>query len=270
MDWRNTYCEREMTDEQKTILQDLIDDVEDYAASREFKPRETEWRRELLSKARALLAASAPNTRAEPVAKYLVIAMDDDQRGHPVFCADENALHSAVRDCMFMEGVELDPEENEQVAGTVSALIEDGHVSFEGDPGIHLYHLPEGYAAPLATPSDKQEAVVDDDDARNRVTLDRRDLWDHVRGAIHAALNDKIPKNCVVSWAWEEATNRTMDIFQKIVDTAPLAQSAEQDRIDAEQVATITGADEHGPLIEWHKHWVDLIGAALYIKRASK
>jgi hypothetical protein len=58
-------------------------------------------------------------------------------------------------------------------------------------------------------------------DARNLVTLDRRDLWDHMRGAIHAALHDKIPKECVVSWAWEEATNRTMDIFQKIVDTAP-------------------------------------------------
>jgi hypothetical protein len=59
------------------------------------------------------------------------------------------------------------------------------------------------------------------EEARNLVVLDRRDLWDHVRGAIYAALNDKIPKDCVVSWAWEEATNRTMDIFQKIVDVAP-------------------------------------------------
>ncbi|MGF6764016.1 hypothetical protein P3T24_004347 [Paraburkholderia sp. GAS33] len=72
--------------------------------------------------------------------------------------------------------------------------------------------------APIAS---AEEAV--DDDARNLVTLDRRDLWDCVRGAIYAALNDKIPKNCVVSWAWEEATNRTMDIFQKIVDTHPAA-----------------------------------------------
>ena len=59
-----------------------------------------------------------------------------------------------------------------------------------------------------------------DDDARNRVTLDRRDLWDCIRGAIYAALNDKIPEDCVISWAWEEATNRTMDIFQKTVDAA--------------------------------------------------
>jgi hypothetical protein len=58
------------------------------------------------------------------------------------------------------------------------------------------------------------------DDARNRVTLNRRDLWDYMRGAIYAALNDKIPEDCVVSWAWEEATNRTIDIFQKTVDAA--------------------------------------------------
>lgn len=64
------------------------------------------------------------------------------------------------------------------------------------------------------------------EDARNLVTLDRRDLWDHVRGAIHGALHDKIPKDCVPSWAWEEATNRTFDIFRKIVDTAPVAPAA--------------------------------------------
>jgi hypothetical protein len=37
-------------------LQDLIDDVEDYAASREFKAVETKWRRDLLDSARAACA----------------------------------------------------------------------------------------------------------------------------------------------------------------------------------------------------------------------
>jgi hypothetical protein len=162
MDWRNTYCEREKmkltanakgTDAARRYLSEMLqkaiggNDFDAYIKNE--LAGDFAW-----NLVNTLLAASvfpdAPNPSVEPVAKYLVIAMDDDQRGHPVFCADENALHSAVRECMFMEGVELDPEENEQVAGTVSALIEDGHVSFEGDPGIHLYHLPEGYAAPLA------------------------------------------------------------------------------------------------------------------------
>jgi hypothetical protein len=75
-----------------------------------------------------------------------------------------------------------------------------------------------------ATLNDQQKAC---DDAKNQVTLDRRDLWDCVRGAIHAALSDKIPKDCVASWAWEEATNRTFDIFRKIVDTAPLPRTSD-------------------------------------------
>lgn len=70
----------------------------------------------------------------------------------------------------------------------------------------------------MTTYTDQQKAC---DDAKNQVTLDRRDLWDYVRGAIHSALNDKIPKDCVASWAWQEATNRTMDLFQKIVDATP-------------------------------------------------
>jgi hypothetical protein len=91
---------------------------------------------------------------------------------------------------------------------------------------------PYVYDAARALLASKPAVPCSADDTRNLVTLDRRDLWDHVRGAIHAALNDKIPKDCVVSWAWEEATNRTMDIFQTIVDTAP-AQSCG----DAEQAS---------------------------------
>ncbi|MFM0330690.1 hypothetical protein [Paraburkholderia strydomiana] len=101
----------------------------------------------------------------------------------------------------------------------------------------------------------RQPAAIDKgaatltDDARNLVTLDRRDLWDYVRGAIHAALNDKIPKNCVVSWAWEEATNRTMDIFQAIVDAAPLANEA------SKPAAPSVEQDERGALPERLMEW---------------
>jgi hypothetical protein len=78
----------------------------------------------------------------------------------------------------------------------------------------------------MNTYNDRQKACGDDD-AKNRITLDRRDLWDYIRGAIHAALHDKIPKDCVVSWAWEEATNRTLDIFNKLETTSPMTGFSE-------------------------------------------
>jgi hypothetical protein len=51
----------------RDLLQDLIDDVSDYAVSREFKQRESQWRTQLLESARAALATHAPLSD-EPVA----------------------------------------------------------------------------------------------------------------------------------------------------------------------------------------------------------
>ncbi|WP_175994836.1 hypothetical protein [Burkholderia vietnamiensis] len=48
----------------RDLLQDLIDDVSDYAASREFKPREKVWRDDVLARARDLLATPLPEPRA--------------------------------------------------------------------------------------------------------------------------------------------------------------------------------------------------------------
>ncbi|UEP31574.1 helix-turn-helix domain-containing protein [Burkholderia sp. B21-007] len=48
----------------RTLLQDLVDDVADYAASRDFRAGEEAWRDDILTRARALLAAQQP----EPIA----------------------------------------------------------------------------------------------------------------------------------------------------------------------------------------------------------
>lgn len=32
-----------------------------------------------------------------------------------------------------------------------------------------------------------------------------------------------------------------------------------------EAVAKVTGADEYGPMIEWRKHWADLVGRELFV-----
>ena len=49
----------------RALLQDLIDDVSDYAASREFRASETAWRDDILTRARALLATQQPEPRDE-------------------------------------------------------------------------------------------------------------------------------------------------------------------------------------------------------------
>jgi hypothetical protein len=73
---------------------------------------------------------------------YLVITMDDDHKGHPTFCPNEDAVRDVVRDAMFMPG-ELDADEQECVRQNAAALIESGAIHFEGDPSIHLYQMAE-------------------------------------------------------------------------------------------------------------------------------
>jgi|ERR1700737_1641608 len=79
---------------------------------------------------------------ASSCATFLVVVMDDYGNAHPHYCADEAAVEKVVRDCMFMEG-ELNSDELEQVRGHTANLLEEEFINFEGDPGIHLYRLPE-------------------------------------------------------------------------------------------------------------------------------
>ncbi|WP_175980016.1 hypothetical protein [Caballeronia zhejiangensis] len=70
-----------MTDQvliDRALLQELIDDVSDYAESRSFKKVEWHWRTELLEKARALLAAGASEGQAEPVGFAIAMPGSDD------------------------------------------------------------------------------------------------------------------------------------------------------------------------------------------------
>ena len=81
--------------------------------------------------------------------RFLMVAMDDDGCGNPVFCIDEAAVRDALLPLMFflMPGETLDAEHQEQFDANVAALLEDGFLTFEGDPGIHLYRLHVGAAS---------------------------------------------------------------------------------------------------------------------------
>ncbi|AIV86368.1 DUF551 domain-containing protein [Burkholderia pseudomallei] len=61
----------------RALLQDLIDDVSEYAASREFKPREKAWRDDVIERACALLAPTQqPSTEIQPDEEDRWISVD--------------------------------------------------------------------------------------------------------------------------------------------------------------------------------------------------
>lgn len=80
---------------------------------------------------------------------YLFIQMDDAGRAHVTACADEAAVLTAVISSMWVSGYELDDDEQQQAQELVQTLLEDGRMSFEGDPPIYLFRL----AATPITPS---------------------------------------------------------------------------------------------------------------------
>ena len=92
---------------------------------------------------RAALAASPAPAPQEPAARFLLVAMDDDGCGNPVFCADEKAVRAALAPLLFFFNEEhpLDAEDEASIDAHLESLLEDGFLGFEGDPGITLYKL---------------------------------------------------------------------------------------------------------------------------------
>jgi len=90
-----------------------------------------------------------PPTAAGVEPRFLLVSMDDDGKGWPVFCKDEAAVSAALLPLMFFlqDGETLDADHAEQFKGNLESLLEDGFLNFEGDPSIHLYRLHAGRAA---------------------------------------------------------------------------------------------------------------------------
>ncbi|WP_198433084.1 hypothetical protein [Burkholderia ubonensis] len=63
----------------------------------------------------------------------------------------------------------------------------------------------------------------------NSITLDRRDLFDFVRGAIKSTLQDyKAGEGMTPSWYWQEATNRTEAVLEALDTKSPYIEAAPQ------------------------------------------
>ena len=86
--------------------------------------------------------AAKPKYSALPIAppRFLFIAMDDDGNAHPVYCADEDAVKTEVRNAMFMPG-DIDRDHRYEVDGVTESLLESGAMIFEGDAPLYLYKL---------------------------------------------------------------------------------------------------------------------------------
>jgi hypothetical protein len=74
---------------------------------------------------------------------------------------------------------------------------------------------------------------------------------------------------------WQDDGEGAFEYIQRISYAQGLEDgAAKPDDIEPVEpvvpVAKITAADEYGPIIEWSKHWVHLIGASLFVRPAPK
>lgn len=96
-------------------------------------------------------------TGAGELTTYLFIAMDDDHGAHLTYCKDRDAVTSAVGAAMYMPYDAGDADQAEIVSAHVDTLLEDGAVTFEGDPPLYLYRI----ASSIAAQSGQRAGVAD-------------------------------------------------------------------------------------------------------------
>ncbi|MEW9586351.1 hypothetical protein [Paraburkholderia sp. DGU8] len=71
------------------------------------------------------------------------------------------------------------------------------------------------------------DVQVKADAVRNAVTIDRRDLFDLVRGGIKSALEDgNVGEGIVATWYWQEATTGPSEFWAISACSTPLSPPA--------------------------------------------
>jgi hypothetical protein len=85
-------------------------------------------------------ASLAVITAERNTACFLIVAMDDDGCGTPIYCKDESSVRDALRSLMF-SGESLNEEHERELDAQAELCIKEGGLSFEGDPSIDLYKL---------------------------------------------------------------------------------------------------------------------------------
>ena len=83
-------------------------------------------------------------------ARFLLVAMDDDGCGTPIYCQDESAVKTALLPLMFFlrPGESLSEEHAQEFDAQVEQCLENGGLTFEGDPPINLFKLHAARSKP--------------------------------------------------------------------------------------------------------------------------
>ncbi|KVD11634.1 hypothetical protein WI81_24390 [Burkholderia ubonensis] len=133
---------------------------------------------------------------------------------------EQPAAAPADERAAFIEAYVLTlPQENREVDPDAARRFAESVITACG-PSWQLWQAGIAYARAAASP-----AAEDD----NSITLDRRDLFDFVRGAIKSTLQDyKAGEGMTPSWYWQEATNRTEAVLEALDTTSPYIEAAPQ------------------------------------------
>lgn len=75
--------------------------------------------------------------------RFLVVALDDDRNGHPQCAADSDGVRDIIAGLMYSTTEPLDAEQSKEIDEQVEALFDSGELTFEGDPPVYLFQLPE-------------------------------------------------------------------------------------------------------------------------------
>jgi hypothetical protein len=159
----------------RDLLQDLTDDVADYAVSRTFKDRETTWRSDLLDRARALLARQpaaidkeAVSDEQEQTLRELLAcfrAWEPQVRvlGNVRADAAANAINAAICARLITRlAAPLDKEASKPAAPSVAAESK-GHEAFEKATAVTDPVMADFLSAVAASRANPAPSVAQDE-----------------------------------------------------------------------------------------------------------
>ncbi|OJA60395.1 hypothetical protein BGV69_05655 [Burkholderia ubonensis] len=133
---------------------------------------------------------------------------------------EQPAAAPADERAAFIEAYVLTlPQENREVDPDAARRFAESVITACG-PSWQLWQAGIAYARAAASPAAEED---------NSITLDRRDLFDFVRGAIKSTLQDyKAGEGMTPSWYWQEATNRTEAVLEALDTKSPYIEAAPQ------------------------------------------
>lgn len=171
---------------------------------------------------------------------------------------------------------------NENMKRVAALLAEDGKaggevMNDEAKAAVklaygHLWHVNNEPAAPIAIYDTEKAAYEARRQLRGLLTdKERGEAINHVGGLIGRYENSG-DRNAELAMDSNTAKpEQQRELAGPLAMGQPLgggenAEPSNPKTQGRQHVATVVGADEYGPMLEWSTHWVELIGAKLYTR----